>query len=59
MIKTIALLTRKDGLTREQFVAHWRDVHAPLARAVPYCAEPEIRHLSGSGSKRISGSKAH
>ena len=35
MIKSIALLTRKDGMTHEQFVRHWVDIHAPLAHAVP------------------------
>ena len=35
MIKSISLLTRKEGMTHEQFVRHWYDVHAPLARAVP------------------------
>ena len=35
MIKTVGLLTRKDGLTREDFVKHWLEVHAPLAHAVP------------------------
>ena len=35
MIKSISLLTRKDGLTHAQFVHHWVDVHAPLAHAVP------------------------
>jgi uncharacterized protein (TIGR02118 family) len=35
VIKTIGLLSRKDGLTHEQFVAHWQEVHAPLALAVP------------------------
>ena len=35
MIKSISLLTRKDGTTHEQFVRHWVDVHAPLAHAVP------------------------
>ncbi len=34
MIKSISLLTRKTGLTHEQFVRHWVDVHAPLAHAV-------------------------
>jgi uncharacterized protein (TIGR02118 family) len=35
MIKSVSLLTRKAGMTREQFVHHWRHVHAPLAHAVP------------------------
>jgi uncharacterized protein (TIGR02118 family) len=35
MIKSIGLLTRKDGLSREEFVQHWYEVHAPLAHAVP------------------------
>jgi uncharacterized protein (TIGR02118 family) len=35
VIKSISLLTRKDGLTREAFIRHWVDVHGPLARTVP------------------------
>ena len=35
MIKSLSLLTRKAGLTHEQFVHHWLNVHAPLAHAVP------------------------
>jgi uncharacterized protein (TIGR02118 family) len=35
VIKSISLLTRKDGMTHQQFVRHWVDVHAPLAHAVP------------------------
>ena len=35
MIKTIGLLTRKDGWTRDQFMKHWVEIHAPLALAVP------------------------
>jgi uncharacterized protein (TIGR02118 family) len=35
MIKSLSLLTRKDGMTHEQFVAHWVKVHAPLAHVVP------------------------
>jgi uncharacterized protein (TIGR02118 family) len=35
MIKTIGLLTRKDGWTHRQFMKHWVEVHAPLALAVP------------------------
>ena len=35
MVKSLSLLTRKAGLTHEQFVKHWVEVHAPLAHAVP------------------------
>jgi uncharacterized protein (TIGR02118 family) len=35
VIKSLSLLIRKDGMTREQFVRHWVDVHAPLAHKVP------------------------
>jgi uncharacterized protein (TIGR02118 family) len=35
MIKSVGLLTRKDGLSHEEFVKHWYEVHAPLAHAVP------------------------
>jgi len=35
MIKSISLLTRKPEISREEFVRHWMEVHAPLAHAVP------------------------
>ena len=35
MIKRVSLLTRKDGMSREQFTRHWLEIHAPLARPVP------------------------
>jgi uncharacterized protein (TIGR02118 family) len=35
VIKSISLLTRKDGMTHEQFIKHWVEVHAPLAHGVP------------------------
>ena len=35
MIKRVSLLTRKAGLSHEQFVKHWLEIHAPLAHAVP------------------------
>jgi uncharacterized protein (TIGR02118 family) len=35
VIKTISLLTRKAGLSYEEFLRHWVEVHAPLAHAVP------------------------
>jgi uncharacterized protein (TIGR02118 family) len=35
MIKSLSLLTRKDGISHEAFIDHWINVHAPLVRAVP------------------------
>ena len=35
MIKIVGLLTRKEGISREEFVRHWFDTHGPLAHAVP------------------------
>lgn len=35
LIKSIGLLTRKNGLSHDEFVQHWYEVHAPLAHAVP------------------------
>jgi uncharacterized protein (TIGR02118 family) len=35
VIKSIGLLTRKEGMTHQEFVKHWFEIHAPLAHAVP------------------------
>jgi uncharacterized protein (TIGR02118 family) len=35
MIKVVGLLSRRPEFSHEQFVRHWREVHAPLAHAVP------------------------
>lgn len=35
MIKSISLLSRREGLSHDEFVHEWVHVHAPLARAVP------------------------
>lgn len=35
MIKTVGLLGRKPGWTHAEFMKHWGDIHAPLARKVP------------------------
>ena len=48
MIKTIGLLTRKDGWTHEQFMKHWVEIHAPLAHAVPGLRRYVQNHIAGS-----------
>jgi uncharacterized protein (TIGR02118 family) len=34
-MKSIGLLTRRPELTHEQFIKHWKEIHGPLAYAVP------------------------
>jgi uncharacterized protein (TIGR02118 family) len=35
IIKSLSLLTRKDGISHDAFIDHWVNVHAPMVRAVP------------------------
>jgi uncharacterized protein (TIGR02118 family) len=51
MIKILSLLTRKDGLTHEQFVKHWFEIHGPLAHAVPGIRRYVQSHISGTRSR--------
>lgn len=50
MIKSISFLQRKSGLSREQFVRHWLDVHVPMCHAVPglrgYAVSTIVEHQS-------------
>jgi uncharacterized protein (TIGR02118 family) len=51
MIKSVSLLTRKVGLSHEQFVKHWIDVHAPLAHAVPGLRRYVQSHIVGERTR--------
>jgi len=56
VIKAISLLVRKDGLTHEQFVTHWFEIHGPLARAVPGIRRYVQSHIVGDRKRAdISG----
>jgi uncharacterized protein (TIGR02118 family) len=35
MYKQIVLLTRKEGMSHDDFVEYWRETHAPIAESVP------------------------
>lgn len=35
MIKRVSLVRRKDGMSREDFVAHWTGPHAEIVRRLP------------------------
>jgi uncharacterized protein (TIGR02118 family) len=51
MIKSISLLTRKAGLSHEEFVKHWLGVHAPLAHAVPGLRRYVQSHIVGERTR--------
>jgi uncharacterized protein (TIGR02118 family) len=51
MIKAISLLTRKAGLSHEQFVHHWETIHAPLAHSVPGLRRYVQSHVRGTRSR--------
>jgi len=35
MVRRVSFIRRKDGLTREQFFAHWTGPHAEIVRQLP------------------------
>ena len=51
MIKILSLLTRKYGITHEEFVRHWLEIHAPLAHAVPGIRRYVQSHITGTRSR--------
>jgi uncharacterized protein (TIGR02118 family) len=51
MIKLLSLLTRKPGISHEQFVRHWYDIHGPLALAVPGVRRYVQSHITGTRSR--------
>ncbi len=51
MIKVVGLLTRKEGITHEEFVRHWYEVHGPLAYAVPGIRRYVQSHIIGTRTR--------
>ena len=51
MIKSVSLLTRKAGLSHEEFVKHWLEVHAPLAHGVPGLRRYVQSHIVGERTR--------
>jgi len=47
MIKTLALMRRKDGISHEEFVQHYEEVHAPLSiRVLPWLKHYVRNHIT-------------
>ena len=63
MIKLVAMLKRKPGLTHEEFMDHWLNRHAPLIASTPEIARhivryeqlPRTGHADWMGSDGIDG----
>ncbi|MEO8716579.1 MAG: EthD family reductase [Acetobacteraceae bacterium] len=51
MIKVLSLLTRKPGLSHEQFVKHWREIHGPLALGVPGLRRYVQSHITATRTR--------
>jgi uncharacterized protein (TIGR02118 family) len=51
MIKSLSLLTRKDGISHEAFIDHWVNVHAPQVRAVPEVRRYVLSMISSEPSR--------
>jgi uncharacterized protein (TIGR02118 family) len=49
--KRISLLTRNPGMSREEFLAHWRD-HEALALAVPGLRRFVLNHIEDQPTRR-------
>lgn len=45
IVRTVALLGRKPGMTFQEFDTYWREVHAPLAEKVPGVIRYIQRHV--------------
>lgn len=49
MIKRITIITRKPGISREEFAAYWTNVHAPLL-----ASHPSVRRLVINVTERFT-----
>lgn len=52
MIKLVYCITKKPGLTDDEFFHHWKEVHGPLAARVPH-----LRRLVQSRRIAVPGDK--
>lgn len=48
MLKIIATLHRKSGMSKEVFLKHWREVHVPLVASLPHLKGYVINPLIGT-----------
>ena len=51
-IKRASLLARKPGMSHEEFVKHWVEIHAPMARAVPGIGRYTLTIINSSSTRK-------
>jgi len=51
-IKRASLLARKPGISHEEFVKHWTEVHAPMARACPGISRYTLTIVKSSSTRK-------
>ena len=52
MIKRASLLARKPEISHEEFVKHWVEVHAPMARACPGISRYTLTIVKSSSTRK-------
>ncbi|HEX2173726.1 MAG TPA: EthD domain-containing protein [Dehalococcoidia bacterium] len=59
MVKAVAIIKRRPDLTFQQFVDHWRNVHAPLALQIPgvikYVQSPALQRPGAKSQPAVDG----
>src|ERR1700676_615959 len=51
-IKRASLLARKPGMSHEEFVKHWVEIHAPMARACPGIGRYTLTIIKSSSTRK-------
>ena len=51
-IKRASLLQRKPGISHEEFVKHWVEIHAPMARACPGIARYALTIVKSASTRK-------
>lgn len=50
MTKVLVLLTKKDGMSREDFRRYWREVHGPMGERMPGVRRYVQNHVLADGA---------
>lgn len=50
MTKMVVVLHKKDGMSREDFRAYWRDVHGPIGARMPGVRKYVQNHVVADGA---------